>query len=65
MGTFLPVWTEVSAHPWGTVGAGVHLLARACVLPLTLPHPPADFTRMQDIPEEIESRDGEPVASES
>ncbi|XP_064449783.1 rho guanine nucleotide exchange factor 2 isoform X12 [Mirounga angustirostris] len=25
----------------------------------------ADFTRMQDIPEEIESRDGEPVASES
>lgn len=49
----------------GAVGAGVHPLARACVLPLTLPHPPADFTRMQDIPEEIESRDGEPVASES
>ncbi|XP_032173123.1 rho guanine nucleotide exchange factor 2 isoform X6 [Mustela erminea] len=32
---------------------------------LSPPHSPRDFTRMQDIPEEIESRDGEPVASES
>ncbi|XP_020768108.2 rho guanine nucleotide exchange factor 2 isoform X3 [Odocoileus virginianus] len=32
---------------------------------LSPPHSPRDFTRMQDIPEETESRDGEPVASES
>ncbi|KAM5161917.1 rho guanine nucleotide exchange factor 2 isoform 4-T4 [Callospermophilus lateralis] len=32
---------------------------------LSPPHSPRDFTRMQDIPEEIESRDGEPMASES
>uniref|UniRef100_A0A452UWI6 Rho guanine nucleotide exchange factor 2 n=1 Tax=Ursus maritimus TaxID=29073 RepID=A0A452UWI6_URSMA len=49
----------------GAVSAGVRLLAGACALPLTLPCPPSDFTRMQDIPEETESRDGEPVASES
>ncbi|KAI5164841.1 Rho Guanine Nucleotide Exchange Factor 2 [Manis pentadactyla] len=32
---------------------------------LSPPHSPRDFTRMQDIPEETESRDGEPGASES
>uniref|UniRef100_A0A2I3N8J2 Rho guanine nucleotide exchange factor 2 n=1 Tax=Papio anubis TaxID=9555 RepID=A0A2I3N8J2_PAPAN len=32
---------------------------------LSPPHSPRDFTRMQDIPEETESRDGEAVASES
>ncbi|XP_057582223.1 rho guanine nucleotide exchange factor 2 isoform X3 [Hippopotamus amphibius kiboko] len=32
---------------------------------LSPPHSPRDFTRMQDIPEETESRDGEPIASES
>ncbi|KAH0515204.1 Rho guanine nucleotide exchange factor 2 [Microtus ochrogaster] len=32
---------------------------------LSPPHSPRDFTRMQDIPEETESRDGEPTASES
>nr|XP_044994050.1 rho guanine nucleotide exchange factor 2 isoform X4 [Jaculus jaculus] len=32
---------------------------------LSPPHSPRDFTRMQDIPEETESRDGEPVAPES
>ncbi|XP_039107302.1 rho guanine nucleotide exchange factor 2 isoform X2 [Hyaena hyaena] len=32
---------------------------------LSPPHSPRDFTRMQDIPEETESRDGEPVTSES
>ncbi|XP_049491042.1 rho guanine nucleotide exchange factor 2 [Panthera uncia] len=32
---------------------------------LSPPHSPRDFTRMQDIPEETETRDGEPVASES
>ncbi|KAM4860848.1 rho guanine nucleotide exchange factor 2 isoform 2-T2 [Thomomys bottae] len=32
---------------------------------LSPPHSPRDFTRMQDIPEETESRDGELVASES
>lgn len=32
---------------------------------LSPPHSPRDFSRMQDIPEETESRDGEPVASES
>ncbi|KAM5256005.1 rho guanine nucleotide exchange factor 2 isoform 2-T2 [Ctenodactylus gundi] len=32
---------------------------------LSPPHSPRDFTRMQDIPEETESRDGEPVSSES
>lgn len=32
---------------------------------LSPPHSPRDFTRMQDIPEETESRDGESVASES
>uniref|UniRef100_A0A7N4PZJ7 Rho guanine nucleotide exchange factor 2 n=1 Tax=Sarcophilus harrisii TaxID=9305 RepID=A0A7N4PZJ7_SARHA len=32
---------------------------------LTPPHSPRDFPRMQDIPEESESRDGEPIASES
>ncbi|KAM8814686.1 rho guanine nucleotide exchange factor 2 isoform 3-T3 [Rhynchonycteris naso] len=32
---------------------------------LSPPHSPRDFTRMQDIPEETESRDGEPAASES
>ncbi|XP_056672234.1 rho guanine nucleotide exchange factor 2 isoform X4 [Monodelphis domestica] len=32
---------------------------------LTPPHSPRDFPRMQDIPEETESRDGEPIASES
>ncbi|XP_060270912.1 rho guanine nucleotide exchange factor 2 isoform X2 [Ovis aries] len=32
---------------------------------LSPPHSPRDFTRMQDIPEETESRDGEPLASES
>jgi hypothetical protein len=32
---------------------------------LALPCPSSDFTRMQDIPEETESRDGESVASES
>ncbi|XP_043732093.1 rho guanine nucleotide exchange factor 2 isoform X2 [Cervus elaphus] len=32
---------------------------------LSPPHSPRDFTRMQDIPEETESRDGEPVASET
>lgn len=31
---------------------------------LSPPHSPRDFTRMQDIPEETESRDGEPIASE-
>lgn len=32
---------------------------------LSPPHSPRDFTRMQDIPEENETRDGEPVAPES
>lgn len=32
---------------------------------LSPPHSPRDFSRMQDIPEETESRDGEPMASES
>uniref|UniRef100_A0A673SRJ1 Rho guanine nucleotide exchange factor 2 n=1 Tax=Suricata suricatta TaxID=37032 RepID=A0A673SRJ1_SURSU len=32
---------------------------------LSPPHSPRDFTRMQDIPEETETRDGEPVASDS
>ncbi|ELW59845.1 Rho guanine nucleotide exchange factor 2 [Tupaia chinensis] len=32
---------------------------------LSPPHSPRDFTRMQDIPEETESRDGESVTSES
>ncbi|XP_069865150.1 rho guanine nucleotide exchange factor 2 isoform X2 [Dipodomys merriami] len=32
---------------------------------LSPPHSPRDFTRMQDIPEETENRDGELVASES
>ncbi|CAK7309966.1 Rho guanine nucleotide exchange factor 2 [Vulpes lagopus] len=32
---------------------------------LSPPHSPRDFTRMQDIPEETESRDGEPMVSES
>ncbi|XP_054995175.1 rho guanine nucleotide exchange factor 2 isoform X2 [Sorex araneus] len=32
---------------------------------LSPPHSPRDFSRMQDIPEEMESRDGEPMASES
>uniref|UniRef100_A0A2K5F9P7 Rho guanine nucleotide exchange factor 2 n=1 Tax=Aotus nancymaae TaxID=37293 RepID=A0A2K5F9P7_AOTNA len=32
---------------------------------LSPPHSPREFTRMQDIPEETESRDGEVVASES
>lgn len=32
---------------------------------LSPPHSPRDFTRMQDIPEETESRDGEPIAPES
>lgn len=32
---------------------------------LSPPHSPRDFSRMQDIPEETESRDGEPVTSES
>ncbi|XP_060057562.1 rho guanine nucleotide exchange factor 2 isoform X3 [Erinaceus europaeus] len=32
---------------------------------LSPPHSPRDFSRMQDIPEETESRDGEPVAPES
>ncbi|XP_021104943.1 rho guanine nucleotide exchange factor 2 isoform X1 [Heterocephalus glaber] len=32
---------------------------------LSPPHSPRDFTRMQDIPEETESRDGELLASES
>ncbi|XP_060233693.1 rho guanine nucleotide exchange factor 2 isoform X8 [Meriones unguiculatus] len=32
---------------------------------LSPPHSPREFTRMQDIPEETESRDGEPTASES
>ncbi|XP_007641732.1 rho guanine nucleotide exchange factor 2 isoform X2 [Cricetulus griseus] len=32
---------------------------------LSPPHSPRDFTRMQDIPEETESRDGETTASDS
>ncbi|XP_015850730.2 rho guanine nucleotide exchange factor 2 isoform X5 [Peromyscus maniculatus bairdii] len=32
---------------------------------LSPPHSPRDFTRMQDIPEETESRDGEATASDS
>ncbi|XP_027726642.1 rho guanine nucleotide exchange factor 2 isoform X2 [Vombatus ursinus] len=37
----------------------------SCCSRLTPPHSPRDFPRMQDIPEESESRDGEPIASES
>ena len=47
------------------IRVGVQLVVGASVHSLTLPLPLSDFTRMQDIPEEIESRDGEPVASES
>lgn len=51
---------QTGRHPCrgsADLGASVHSL--------TLPLPPPDFTRMQDIPEETESRDGEPVASET
>ena len=57
--------SQLSAHRQGGIRVGVQLVIGASVHSLTLPLPPSDFTRMQDIPEETESRDGEPVASES
>ena len=60
-----PSSLSCSAHRQGGIRVGVQLIIGASVHSLTLPLPPSDFTRMQDIPEETESRDGEPVASES